>query len=653
MVHPVGQHVCLYHIEDREMQFLQKSRNVKQVLAISVAPKRNVIAVCESAESGPQVSVFHVATRNRMRTMASNAGLNGGLFTSCCFTNDSKFLVTQGSAPDHTMNYWKWEQEQMIASTSVGAAVNRIRCSTANVSQVTTTGTNHLRLWTLQSDSSLRSSALLPGVKEQEVFVDHCWLAQGRMLACTEHGTVLVFDTQDQNVELKFTIVVPLTYHGTKIETIAARTNPSGFLIAGSMGFFGVYEKTEHDQKEPFMLLHTFSAGEDSVSSLAVSPSDETVACYTASKKLLTFPLGGCDIIDENENPFKDLVPKGIHTGAVVAMDTCRQKPLLFTVSSDKTCRVWNYLKWRCELVHQLSEEPTSVACHPSGFQILIGFKERIRLYNVLLDSLRPCRDIAVKQCREIRFSHGGHMFACAIGISVQVFSSYSSEQGHLFNFTGHIGPVKRIVWSRDDRFLYSAGVDGGVYGWNLEQGGRLDDSYHVVKQCQYHGLVVDSPDRNGDPTGPIVACGTDFKLRSIVGGDEKLSFHTGDCSLSALVLSSNNKYLFAGTSKGAVRLYDWPLDSNKPEYQEVQVHTGAVTQLRVTADDRYLFSSSEDGSIFCLLIQPVERGTEIQVGPPDRRQFNLDAVLVSQEEVEETETTLADMKLKYEQMKR
>ena len=36
----------------------------------------------------------------------------------------------------------------------------------------------------------------------------------------------------------------------------------------------------------------------------------------------------------------------------------------------------------------------------------------------------------------------------------------------------------------------------------------------------------------------------------------------------------------------------------------------------------------------------------------PDRRQFNLDAVLVSQEEVEERETLLRDMQLKSEQMR-
>ena len=96
LVHPVGHHVALYHIEDREMQFLQKNRNVRGILALSVAPKRHVVAVCEalSTENSnmAQVSIFHVGTRNRMRTMT----VTSAEFTSCCFTQDSKFLVTQG-----------------------------------------------------------------------------------------------------------------------------------------------------------------------------------------------------------------------------------------------------------------------------------------------------------------------------------------------------------------------------------------------------------------------------------------------------------------------------------------------------------------------------------------------------------------------------
>jgi hypothetical protein len=35
------------------------------------------------------------------------------------------------------------------------------------------------------------------------------------------------------------------------------------------------------------------------------------------------------------------------------------------------------------------SEEAYAVAIHPSGFQVVGGFKERVRVYNTLLDDLR------------------------------------------------------------------------------------------------------------------------------------------------------------------------------------------------------------------------------------------------------------------------
>ena len=32
---------------------------------------------------------------------------------------------------------------------------------------------------------------------------------------------------------------------------------------------------------------------------------------------------------------------------------------------------------------------------------------------------------MALKHCKEVRFSNGGHYFACAIGINVMVFPTY------------------------------------------------------------------------------------------------------------------------------------------------------------------------------------------------------------------------------------
>eukprot|EP00937_MAST-01D_sp_MAST-1D-sp2_P001084 g1084.t1 len=648
VVHPAGQHVALYDMEARDMQFLQKGRAARAVLAMDVAPKRNYIAVCEActAEGTAQVSVFHAGTRNRMRTMTLASTEQ---FVACAFTADGKQLLTQTEGPEaFQLTLWRWEQEKQAANANVGCPVSRVRAANAASGAgglITTSGPMHLRAWTASNDGSMKNATLVPFVKEQENWVDHVWMADGCMVACADNGLCIVFgyDEASSSLVAKTELTCRTHLPGTRIQTIASHSK--GFLVGGSFGFVEAWEASD-DQREPYAWLKSFSVDEnETIHTIAVSPNDDAAVMYTKSGRLLSFALGSIDM-PEQVDVFADVVANGVHTGSILSMDTCLQKPLVFTVSSDKTARVWNFFRWRCELSQSLSEMPTCIGVHPNGFQVVIGFRERLRLYNVLLDSLRPFKDMPAKNCRELRFSHGGHVFASACGISVHVYATHTMELLHTFN--GHIAPVSRLIWSRDDRHLYSAGADGGVYGWHLASGARLEDSQHVVKQCQYAALVVDSPDKGGDPCGPFAACGTDFKLRVLNRGEQTMQIDTGGAYLTALVLSHSNKMLFAGTSQGAVRLYPWPL-TQECEFSEFQLHSGPVSRLRLTPDDAYLFSSSEDGSLFALQVSP-EGATH--VAPPDSRQFNVDAVLVSQEEMEDQSATLADLRSKLEQLK-
>jgi WD40 repeat protein len=661
LAHPVGQHVALFDVEAREMQFMQKARSTRAVLAMELGPKRNYIAVCEAAavEGQAQVSVFHAGTRNRMRTMTFPT--QGGQFCCAAFSADSKQLVTMTDGPDFAMVQWKWEQEKVLASAAVGHAVTRVRCGSKEAPKlITASGPMHLRAWTAGGDSKLSAAPLLSSGKEQENWVDHCWLPSGDVVAVTEHGLLAIFELSDGGggggggapalvPKVELSCRMPLA--DTRVETLCPYAK--GFLAGGSMGFVEAWEAGD-DAREPYAWVKTLTCGEDqTVQTLSVSPNEETAALYTRGGRLLTFPLGSIDVLEEHAPPaanFTELAENGTHVGAVVAMDACRQKPLIFTVGADRTARAWNYFRWRCEVCTQLTEDPTSIAAHPTGFQVVIAFKERVRLYNVLLGALRPFKEMPVKNCRELQFSNGGHVFACVSGISVHVYSTHTFEQLHIFN--GHIAPVTRLTWSRDDHYLYSAGADGGVYGWHLDSNSRLDDTQHITKQCAYAGLVVDNPEKGFDPTGPFAACGNDCKLRMIKSGEEVLALETGE-QLTALQLSNNNKILFAGTRRGAIRAYAWPLTPGPAEYTEVACHHGAVTRLRISHDDAYLFSSSADGTLFTMLVVPkLPDGREAHAAPPDRRAFNVDAVLVSKEEMDEQAASLADLRAKLEQMK-
>ncbi len=70
--------------------------------------------------------------------------------------------------------------------------------------------------------------------------------------------------------------------------------------------------------------------------------------------------------------------------------------------------------------------------------------------------------------------------------------------------------------------------------------------------------------------------------------------------TLGQITLSNSAKTMFASVAEadqpGPVRCYRFPLHG---EYLEYQVHSGPSTRLRVSFDDLYLFSCSEDGTLF------------------------------------------------------
>ena len=103
------------------------------------------------------------------------------------------------------------------------------------------------------------------------------------------------------------------------------------------------------------------------------------------------------------------------HSRAVQGMDICIKKNLITTCSTDKSVRIWNNSNPpTLEICEQYPDEAYSVAFHPSGFHLIVGFTDRVRMMNVFQKSLKSFHTIPIKGCREIRFSNGGHLFACA-----------------------------------------------------------------------------------------------------------------------------------------------------------------------------------------------------------------------------------------------
>jgi hypothetical protein len=54
------------------------------------------------------------------------------------------------------------------------------------------------------------------------------------------------------------------------------------------------------------------------------------------------------------------------------------------------------------ELYKEFAEEALSIALHPSGLYVLVGFSDKLRLMNLLIDDIRTFREFSVRGCREV-----------------------------------------------------------------------------------------------------------------------------------------------------------------------------------------------------------------------------------------------------------
>jgi WD40 repeat protein len=294
-------------------------------------------------------------------------------------------------------------------------------------------------------------------------------------------------------------------------------------------------------------------------------------------------------------------------------MDTCIRKPLIVTCSSDKSIRVWNYLDSTSEIVKYFNEEAFSVALHPSGLYVLVGFSDKLRLMNLLIDDIRPFREFTVRGCRECRFSNGGQYFAAVHGNTIQIYSTWNFE--NLGNLKGHNGKVRSLCWSADDSKIVSSGMDGAIYDWGLKDlavatsgapgtyagggSGFKRDGENILKSCSYT-CAVSSPDGKS-----IFAVGSDKTVKEIVDS-QILREVESDVVLTQIALSQSGKMMFLGSTSGKIRSMRFPLGATSQgegDYQEHQGHSSTITKLRVSFDDQYLFSTSEDGCLYVFKI--------------------------------------------------
>jgi hypothetical protein len=433
-------------------------------------------------------------------------------------------------------------------------------------------------------------------------------------------------------MELKQTVLLKLEPN-CRIERIVP--NAKAFLLVGTMGLICLFERTD-DKHDPYIESKRFSLGDLHITGATVYPSEERMVVLTKSNRLLNMSMditieqikkgaignhsheddssqhsrsktnkdtsrtdggksshqgGNNNAGDDNASAsstldktadsarnqgITDIIQGGYHTSAILAADIAYERPLIATIGADAAMRIWNYQTEKCDLVHYFrNDEPLTCALHSSGFQVLVSFKDRIRLFNILMDKIKQYRETVIKNCKCLKFSNGSQYFAAASAINVMVYETKSFTQ--LMNFQGHMMTVVKLSWAPGDQVLFSAGLDGNVYGWPINKDGKIEVIAANNRSSAILDIAIDCSSTVFPTTTKESALHRDEEIISpptggkggsnsnaIAKEKEKAEIAANLSNALANVMSNNRSWLIVSSLDGHIRLPNWNVDQVK-----------------------------------------------------------------------------------------
>ncbi|KAE9044942.1 Cilia- and flagella-associated protein 57 [Phytophthora rubi] len=645
LVYPCGHNVVIYNLESKEQQFLHGVETTgRGITALAVAPNKRYVAVAEQAER----AVVHIHDLNTLRRRKTLT-LSDAMADTCvwvAFSGDSKYCITQGGAPDWVLSLWLWEKTKLLASvkasTPQGNAVHQADFSPNDPLTICASGNGLLKFFRF-TDGQLRLQAT-PLKREPAHFLRHAWVSDDRVVASADSGELWLFE----QFEFRQILTPPTTGttgDGSFVKSLLGYSK--GFVCGGSGGCVRIYDRSDDGgSREYYKKAKTFRIEGDTstIKDLAISPSEDLLVCSLENNQLYALTLSSTDILKEDAMNF-ELVSTAFHAPSgngschITGLDTCIRKPLVVTCALDRSVRVWNYLDKSTDILKFFREDALCVAFHPSGLHVVVGFTDKLRMLNVLMDDIRSCREFAIKGCREVQFSHGGQFFAAANNNVVHVYATYTGELVAVLR--GHSNRVTAISWKPDDRKLLTCGADGTVLLWSLRAASKVGEG-HSQARCSYIDAAL-------APEGDIAyVTGSDNMLKEIdmASGLARAEHWTGGngATLGPLTLANSQQVLFVGSAEpgrpGMVRLYRLPLEKERPpptpalgsgggqsltspgsiitsgqtgstlatsttatgstnqSYTEYHCHDLPVSRLRLSFDNQFLFSAGEDGSL-------------------------------------------------------
>ena len=603
-----GHSIVIHNIEDKTQTFISGQNHGRLlptcgITAIDVFAPKKLIAIAEKSEKVATIQIYELLSdKKRRRKIIQCTDIVSREIICLKFSSDSKFLLAIGGAPDWSIINYQREKGriiQIIKNQTISTMP--FYCGSycpSDTNLIICSGHKVLKFYKSEQ-SELKPISISLGKREPQDYTSHCWDQDKRLLIATEHAEILIFDGTE------FRGVFDTQFPQPIFSIISFN---KGFVCGCDNGTILVFERG--DDKEMYKKINKLSMLNEtnSITHLCLPPSQEQIACILSNNQIYTLNLSQIEVLkqetednylvgvddDDNDNKNFKLLLTLFHYKGITGLDLCIRKSYLVTCGYDRSVKIWNWYEKKMIINKLFNEDPLCVAMHPSGLHIVIGFADKLRLMNILMDDIRGYKDFSIKGCTEVKFSNGGQYFAAINASAVQIYETYTFN--NIATLRGHTAKVTSLWWYFDDSKLITSSTDNSVLVWNIHNNSRTQEHQH--KGCSYLSACLDNKQL-------LYASGNDDTLKIIQKGKVKNTIDLPICCTSLQLTNSSltttqqqENLLFAATNAGILLLFKLDDDDNNNEITQIQAHHQPITRMRISNDDSMLVTTSQDGCI-------------------------------------------------------
>jgi len=629
-----GNNIVSHNLENRDQRFLpytDTSRGDVKSVAITPNTLTGVALLAFSLELDASI-IYLVDVMNwkRLKPITLPSSFTTMSFTALAFSSNGKFLIAQGNT-DSLLFYFDVSNGNLLGSHKVTAGpttgpmnsvVTCISFNPTDHNSICCSGKGIFRQLT-RSDKGFTVKQGPTTNRDSMDFKSHIWVGDGRIITSTADGHLHCVEGPNVMMQLNLK-----NTSGTAPTHLTP--TPKGFVCVTGGNQVHFFEK-QTDSRQ-YTESSTIIVDENTtISALSVSQADERIIALMSDARLIGIPLvSSNDVSGSQQDMITTIIPPH-HIGAITAIDVAFRKQLLVTCGEDHAIRVWNYEKMTCENTHFFADQPLSVSFHPNGFSVLAGFPEKVRFMAITVNDLVTQREFPIRNCKELKFSHGGQYFACVNGNNVQIYSSYTFK--NLVNLRSPGQRVVAIAWSTDDNVLVSCDMNGAMIIHTVRTGKQKASS---AAQQNFHYSSIVCTDAVGTRCYGITAPDNTLRETEDTSTKASLDIVAVPCQIC---LGPSNRCLFVSTRNGTIRIYHFPGASNTgmnfpsaDTMTEIVAHHAPVTSLVTAPDYQYLFSAGEDGCVYMFKIN----GVDTQSIRADSKIIYSEDVLISRMELVE-----------------